>query len=179
MAFHSTSERYEYIFGSNARKLEREEEVSGTSRTAAVPARRKVGYQPERKIKRKGPADTKTAKAIQKNRARFLEFDWKYTVMILMAAAICAFAAIFYLHGTARLNVMERQISELKSDKVSLLSEQAALEAEIEKSINLDEIRTYAEEELHMVFPESSTTIQYEEDSGDYFRQYESVDSSK
>ena len=117
--------------------------------------------------------------AIHKNTARFLAFDWKYTLIAVIAVVLCASAAMFYLHGTVQLNVMEKQISDLKTEKATLLSKQNAIKAEIDKSINLDEIKEYAEKNLHMIYPEDSNILLYKGESNDYFRQYESVNSGK
>ena len=117
--------------------------------------------------------------AIHKNTARFLAFDWKYTLIAVIAVVLCASAAMFYLHGTVQLNVMEKQISDLKTEKATLLSKQNAIKAEIDKSINLDEIKEYAEKNLHMIYPEDSNILIYKGESNDYFRQYESVNSGK
>ena len=89
---------------------------------------------------------------------------------------MCASAAMFYLHGTVRLSVMEKQISDLKTEKTTLLSKQSALQSEIDKSINLDEIKAYAEKKLHMIVPKDSNILLYQGETYDYFRQYESVD---
>ena len=149
MALRNTSERYEYIYGSNVRKLETDTAGKQTAKAAA---------------------------AIQKNAAKFLAFDWKYTLVALIAVIICSAAAMFYLHANAQLNVMEKQISDLKTEKTSLESKQSAIQAEIDKSINLDQIKDYAEKKLHMIYPKDSDVLLYQRDSDDYFRQYESVD---
>ena len=99
--------------------------------------------------------------------------------MSVIAVVLCASAAMFYLHGTVQLNVMEKQISDLKTEKATLLSKQNAIKAEIDKSINLDEIKEYAEKNLHMIYPEDSNILIYKGESNDYFRQYESVNSGK
>ena len=168
MAFRDTSERYEYIYGSNVKKLDREtagSTKSGSPKRAGNTAR-KSEY-------------SEAAAAIQKNAAKFLAFDWKYTLIAVIAVVLCASAAMFYLHGTVQLNVMEKQISDLKTEKATLLSKQNAIKAEIDKSINLDEIKEYAEKNLHMIYPEDSNILLYKGESNDYFRQYESVNSGK
>ena len=174
MALRNTSERYEYIYGNNARKLEKDTVVSvkGNAEHKKQHAS-KPKYAEERHSTR---VNTKTTERIQKNRARFLAFDWKYTVVTLIAVVMCASAAMFYLHATVQLNVMEKQITDLKTEKTALLSKQSALQSEIDKSINLDEIRAYAEKNLHMITPKDSNVILYRGEAYDYFRQYESVD---
>lgn len=175
MALRNTSERYEYIYGNNARKLE--EDTAGSVKGNAEHKKQhasKPKYVEEER--RSTGVDTKTTERIQKNRARFLAFDWKYTVVALIAVIMCASAAMFYLHATVQLNVMERQIADLKTEKTTFLSKQSALQSEIDKSINLDEIRAYAEKNLHMITPKDSDVILYKGEAYDYFRQYESVD---
>lgn len=175
MAFRNTSERYEYIYGSNVRKLE--ESNADNIKQNTVRKKQNVskpkGTEP---VRHSHAVDMKASARIQKNRARFLAFDWKYTLIALIAVIMCASAAMFYLHGTVRLSVMEKQISDLKTEKTTLLSKQSALQSEIDKSINLDEIKEYAEKKLHMMVPKDSNILLYQGETYDYFRQYESVD---
>ena len=138
-----------------------------------------AGYSVKKDALAYEAADSEAAAAIQKNAAKFLAFDWKYTLIAVIAVVLCASAAMFYLHGTVQLNVMEKQISDLKTEKATLLSKQNAIKAEIDKSINLDEIKEYAEKNLHMIYPEDSNILIYKGESNDYFRQYESVNSGK
>lgn len=172
MAFRDTSERYEYIYGSNVKKLDRE--TAGSPKRAGNTARKS-----EYAVERSKAVSAHSETAIQKNTARFLAFDWKYTLIAVIAVVLCASAAMFYLHGTVQLDVMEKQISDLKTEKATLLSKQNAIKAEIDKSINLDEIKEYAEKNLHMIYPEDSNILIYKGESNDYFRQYESVNSGK
>ena len=169
MALRNTSERYEYIYGSNVRKLKTD--TAGEQTTKTVPAKKNVRRPEQRRTGNKA-ADSEAAAAIQKNAAKFLAFDWKYTLVALIAVIICSAAAMFYLHANAQLNVMEKQIADLKS----LESKQSAIQAEIDKSINLDQIKDYAEKKLHMIYPKDFDVLLYQRDSDDYFRQYESVD---
>ena len=162
MALRNTSERYEYIYGSNVRKLETDTAGKQTAKT--VPAKKNLRRPEQRRTGNKA-ADSEAAAAIQKNAAKFLAFDWKYTLVALIAVIICSAAAMFYL-----------QISDLKTEKTSLESKQSAIQAEIDKSINLDQIKDYAEKKLHMIYPKDSDVLLYQRDSDDYFRQYESVD---
>ena len=123
-------------------------------------------------------AEAEKEAAIRRNKERLLVFDWKYTLITAVAIIICVAAALMYVQGTVRLNNLSAQIADLKSEKENLLSEQNALQTEIDKNINLDEIRTFAEEELHMAYPGADQIIYYNSSTEDYFRQYESVDTA-
>ena len=176
MAFRDTSERYEYIYGSNVKKLDRE--TAGSTKSGSTKRAGNTARKSEYAVERSKAVSAHSETAIQKNTARFLAFDWKYTLIAVIAVVLCA-SAMFYLHGTVQLNVMEKQISDLKTEKATLLSKQNAIKAEIDKSINLDEIKEYAEKNLHMIYPEDSNILIYKGESNDYFRQYESVNSGK
>ena len=84
MALRNTSERYEYIYGNNARKLEKDtaDSIKGKAEHKKSHASKPKYVEEERHSTR---ANTKTTERIQKNRARFLAFDWKYTVVVLSA----------------------------------------------------------------------------------------------
>ena len=75
MAFRNTSERYEYIYGSNVRKLEESNADNIKQNTV-----RKKQSVPKSKstepVRHSHAVDTKAAARIQKNKARFLAFDW-------------------------------------------------------------------------------------------------------
>lgn len=179
MAFRNTSERYEYIYGSDVRKLDRE--TADSIKSGSARPKKSTVRKSEHTAGRSKTAanNAKTEATIRKNTAKFLAFDWKYTLVAIFAVIMCASAAMFYLHGIVQLNVMENQIVDLKTEKTTLLSKQKALQAEIDKSINLDEIKEYAEKNLHMIYPKDSNTLLYKGESDDYFRQYESVNSGK
>lgn len=166
MAFRDTSERYEYIYGSNVKKLDRE--TAGSTKSGSTKRAGNTARKSEYAVERSKTASAYSETAIQ-----------KYTLIAVIAVVLCASAAMFYLHGTVQLNVMEKQISDLKTEKATLLSKQNAIKAEIDKSINLDEIKEYAEKNLHMIYPEDSNILIYKGESNDYFRQYESVNSGK
>ncbi len=203
MAFQSTSERYEYIYGTSVKELDRdtgekdvqEDAVSRTAHRSAA-AKKRVSAAPARKMtrtihsteagrkkaaqaaeRRAEEARLEELRPARKTQSRFLEWDRNFTITVAAAVLICAFAGIFYVSGTNRLSNMSSQISRLKTEKTALESRQIALQSEIDKSINLDEIREYAETELNMVMPSSSQILYYQDDSSDYFRQYESVDA--
>lgn len=181
MAFHNTSERYKYIYGSNVTRLDNIEDYDTGIGKQKPETQRNVRKQnvAKRPAPEKKMTNPETDAAIQKNRARFLEFDWKYTMVTAAAIVICAASCLAFVGETVHLNNLSGQVSALKTQKAELESKQAALQAEIDKNINLDEIRIFAEKELHMTYPDPDHMIYYTDGTSDYFRQYESVDMSK
>lgn len=176
MALHSTSERYKYIYGSNAARLDGETAYPESSRRAGQAE--KDGWQRRavRKEREVRPSDPQKQAAVRNNIAKLKEFDWKFTIVVVASLVLIVTAGLVYLQGTVQLHDLSTQIASLKSEREDLLSEQNALQTEIDKNINLDEIRTFAEEELDMVYPGPGQVIYYNSSTSDYFRQYESVD---
>ena len=108
MALRNTSERYEYIYGSNVRKLETD--TAGKQTAKAVPAKKNVRRPEQRRTGNKA-ADSEAAAAIQKNAAKFLAFDWKYTLIAVIAAAIAA------SEGTSTDGFVVRSIRKINRKK--------------------------------------------------------------
>ena len=96
MAFRDTSERYEYIYGSNVKKLDRE--TAGSTKSGSTKRAGNTARKSEYAVERSKTASAYSETAIQKNTARFLAFDWKYTLIAVIAVVLCASAAMFYLH---------------------------------------------------------------------------------
>ena len=158
MDFNNTHDRYNYIFGNTARKVQIEESTS--------PRKAQPQPKPKQKVRQKVLVHAVDA------------FDWKYTFVIILALFMIAAGALFYIHEVSRMNQMTEKITELKNEKKKLQSKQVALQSELDKVINLDKVQKYAEENLDMIFPTHDDIIYYYQDSSDYFRLYESVDEN-
>ncbi|MDO4977202.1 MAG: septum formation initiator family protein [Eubacteriales bacterium] len=157
MALNNTKDRYNFIYGNRRNEFD----TYGTSP-------RKLDVLPE-------PTPVKKEKPQPVVRT-WETFDLRYTLMIIFAMVLLAVGALFYTKETARMNEMAHQIKVLKTEKAELQSRQVSIQSELDKAVNLDTIREYAEKNLHMIYPDRDNVIYYHQDSSDYFRQYESVD---
>lgn len=161
MSLNNTSERYDYIFGNTARKVDN----SYMDYQTTSPGKWNVPQQkPQTKTKREPRIKVED------------RFDSKYTFMIILALGVMALAAFINIRQTSRMNALAHDIKVLKTEKADLQSRQVSIQSEIDKAVNLDHIRQYAEDKLDMVYPDHDNVIYYHQDSSDYFRQYESVD---
>ncbi len=161
MALNNTTERLNYIYGNNARKVDRFANYTQTT----SPRKENPSY------------GEITPKKQKKQNVHVVElFDTKYTILVLLAVLAIFMGALVYANQAARMNRLASEIRELKAEKVQLQSKQVSIMSEIDKAINLDSVRNYAEKKLGMVVPTHGKTIYYNQDSSDYFRQYESVD---
>ena len=171
-AFHSTNERYDYIFGNTARKLEIPESPRRN------PGKKKTGGSgkravTQRTIQRRAMEKARREEAEKaRHKAWFLEFDWKYTVVVIIALTICSLACLFYVSRVARINRMQQDLYDLKAQNMALSGKQTALKDEVDKAVNLEQIEEYAKKHLKMKFPDKESIIRYRINTNDYFRKY-------
>ena len=177
MSLGSTSDRYNYIYGNTVRKLEiplPQSPAPGKRRSS-----RKVKNYPSENAYQPIASRPAGQARRQRKRERALDFDWKYTVILTVAAFVLMASAIFYIKGTITLHNLSGQITELKGEKTKLMGKQTALKSEIDKATNLDEIREYAVKKLNLVYPSGDKIIYYKDNNDDYIRQYESVHAGR
>lgn len=176
MAMSNTSDRYEYIFGSTVRNLDSYEPVERITEVMNSKARQKTGYDSGKKM----PAQISHEElAVKRNQRRFYALDRKFAVLLLLSVILVAISCAVYVNKSSQISSMARQVKQLKTEKANLLNKQAAIKSEIDKALDLEEIRSYAESNLKMVDPTGSKVIYYQNDSDDYFRQYGNVESGE
>ena len=118
-------------------------------------------------------------KVVAHNLERMRAFDWKYTLIILLAVFMVVSGSMIYVHETAVIKAKEQQVYDLKEKKEDLLGKQSALKGQIDKSIDLKAIKSYASKKLNMTMPDKKHTLYYSGGSGSYFYQFESVSAGK
>ena len=107
MAFRDTSERYEYIYGSNVKKLDRE--TAGSTKSGSTKRAGNTARKSEYAVERSKTASAYSETAIQKNTARFLAFDWKYTLIAVIAVVLCAWNRTVECNGKADFRFKDRE----------------------------------------------------------------------
>ena len=150
-------ERYQYIYGNTARAVEVE-----------VPVETPKEREQHRVRKESKPV-------IRSNRA-VLEFDGRFTMTVAVAVFAVVALCITYLFGQSQLNQQAKEVASKRTKLAALVSENHAKESNLDKKTDLDEIRTYAAEELGMIEPSEQDTIYYEGTPSDYVRQYAEID---
>ncbi len=143
----------EYVYGSAVRQLQ------------AVPKRAPERPEEHRRV----------SSRTLKNRRRAAKMSIQY-VLFLSAATIAMLAiCIGYLQLRSEVDNRAKRISSLESQLKDRKAENDADYNRIMKSVNLEEIRRIAIEELHMVYADESQVIFYESEESDYVRQYEDI----
>ncbi|MDO4554317.1 MAG: septum formation initiator family protein [Lachnospiraceae bacterium] len=152
----SRYERYQYIYGNTVREVE--EPVLEPKRKEQPEERR----QPKKK-------------RVVKSNPRVREFNAAFTMTLTVAVAALVIICAAYLQGQHQLSEQIQSISSKRTELTTLISENNSKRANLEKSVDYDSIKEYAQETLGMSVPGEESTIYYEGASSDYVRQYEDI----
>ena len=154
-----TQERYQYIYGNTVRKAD-----------VAAPVYEPVS-RPEEVHKNK---DKKTIK----HNPKVLEFNGRFTAVLAISIMAVVLFCVTYLYGQSMLGNQMNQIARKQTTLATLRSENQSLEANLEKKVDYDAIKTQAAE-LGMTAPTEQNTIYYEGTPSDYVRQYAEIPVSE
>ncbi len=120
---------------------------------------------------------------IMRRQRRILEREKKIgrgnmVVMTLATAVILGMCAL-YIGLTSQLNERMNNVARLEGEVVNLTAENDSMEKRIQTSVDLNDIRKQALNELGMVYPKESQIEYYHVDSTDYMEQYKDIPSGK
>lgn len=150
-------ERNVYVYGNTVRRLE---------------------VAPESEPRRERPRRTEqriSKNAIRKNREKARHMNPAY-VMFLSVASVVTFVVCFrYIQLRSEITERMENIAELETQLSDLKIENDAEYSRATSSINLEEIKRIAMEELGMVYADKEQVVMYEDKEAEYFRQYEDI----
>ncbi len=172
MALKNTNDRYQYIFGAEAPKLEN---LPAENKKKKLKEEKTVKTAKKKKVKETPKKMTEAQQRVQENKRRFYALDRGFMVVLMVAIVMVAAASFVYVSKSAQLTSMARQVKTLKNEKTELLNKQATLQSEIDNLLDLEEISEYAQENLNLVYPAESKILYYQKSADDYFRQYDNV----
>ncbi len=143
-----------YVYGNAVRRAE------------AVPARNPQSrpLQPKR-----------TSRQVRKNRNRAMSISPAYAVF-LTAAAVCAvMLCMMYLKLQSDVMNHSKNVTALQSELADLTeANDTAYNAAVD-SVNLQEIKDKAMNEMGMVYASEGTVIEYDSPTGSYVKQYSDI----
>ena len=153
----SRVERNMYVYGNTVRRLE---------------------VVPELEPRREQPRETEqriSKNAIRKNREKARHMNPAY-VMFLSVACVVTFIVCFrYIQLRSEITERMENIAELETQLSELKIENDAEYSRATSSIDLEEIKRIAMEELGMVYADKEQVVMYEDKEAEYFRQYEDI----
>lgn len=96
-------------------------------------------------------------------------------VAMIFATSLVAISCVFYVRLQSELNKNMRAVNELETQLINIQERNDATEKRIETSVNLEDIKKIAIEELKMVYPAENQIQYYHIDKADYMEQYKDI----
>ncbi|MDD2979797.1 MAG: hypothetical protein PHN80_07470 [Hespellia sp.] len=151
------SDRQAYIYGNAARQPE-------------------VLPRTKKKVRVRKPQHT--SRQVRQNRNRAFNMDFAY-VAFLAAAAICMMiVCIHFLQIQSEIKTRTDKISTLQLELTSLKEENDTAYNVVVDSINIEDIRNKAMNEMGMVYAVNGQVISYDSPTSDYVTQYADIPES-
>lgn len=108
---------------------------------------------------------------VLRNRAKAKHMSPGYVIFLAAAVLIACFTLVSYIKMQAELTVSIKRVAYLENELNNLrLTNDEELER-IESSVNLEEIKTIAVEELGMTYAKAGQVVTISDEGSDYVRQ--------
>lgn len=135
----------------------------------------KPDYESVRRTKE--PQRRSNHKNTRKNQSRktALHMSRGYVVFLAVAAVVALIICINYVSLQSRIISRTKHISALQAELTNLKEENNTKYNSIMDSVNLEDIRERAINDLHMTYATPEQIVGYKKISDDYVKQYESI----
>lgn len=144
-----------YVYGSAVQQAE------------ALPKRRPETHR------RKAPQHV--SRQVVRNRNRAMNINPAYAVFLVAAAFCAVFLCVMYLRLQSEVVNHSENLTTLQEDLANLTEANNTAYNAAEDSVNLEEIRDKAMNEMGMVYESQGTVIEYESPASGYVKQYDSI----
>ena len=112
---------------------------------------------------------------IRKNREKASHMNPAYVLFLSVASVVTFMVCFHYIQLRSQITAHMKNIAALETELSDLKIENDAELSRVNNSIDLEEIKRIAMEELGMVYASKDQVILYQDKDAEYFRQYESV----
>lgn len=146
----SRAYRDEYIYGTAVRKVDIDD------------------YQIDEKR-------TRQERTAQKNREKANAMSFGFVSFMIATLALASIAIVSYINIQSEITKDVNQISTLESQLYRLQQENDEYEMRIESTIDLEQIKKTAMQELGMTYASDGQIVQIEGGSDDYVRKYADI----
>ena len=163
-----------YMYGSAVPKRMPEEypETPAKRQTKggqAAPVRRQQVDIPLQQPRRQAPVTQ--PHEVRKNREKALHMSAGYVLFLATALLAAAFILVNYIQLQAELTGLNKMVAAKESELNSLKVENDEAYNRVINSIDLEEIRRIAIQDLGMIYAKEGQIVIYENDGQDYMRQ--------
>ncbi len=143
------------------------------ARRYEVSPRRYYEDEPEvRRPARRGRVSyRKAARIAEESRG----FDFRYMAVLVLMFLMVVAACVVMITVQTSVESKERSIDSLRESLQSIEADNSAHENKLDSMYSLEDIYTIATGELGMVYSQNGQIIYYEQENGDYVKQYNDV----
>lgn len=137
-----------------------------------------LATQPERSPRRnESPArpKKKVSSQVRRNRKQALLINRTYVVFLAIAAILALIVCVNYVKLQSSITSRSKHITAMQEELADLKEENTTRYNAVMDSVNLEEVRERAEEELGMVYASPEQIIEYDDPATDYVKQYEDI----
>ena len=134
----------------------------------------KPSYEPERRVQ--DPERKKSAsRQVKRNRRKALRMNPGYVMFLTVAAVLALVVCVNYVKLQSRITSHSKNIAVMQEELADMKEENNTRYNSVIDSVNLEEVRTRAQENLGMVYASSEQVLEYNKPSADYVKQYEGI----
>ncbi len=142
-----------YVYGNTARRVQT---------ASAQPARQ----------------EKQVSQRVQKNRSKALHMSKGYVVFLTVAAFVALFACVQYLQLQSEVSARSKHITQMQQELADAKEANTTRYNAIANSMNLEEIRDKAMNDLGMVYATPEQIITYKNPTGNQVNQYAGIPES-
>ncbi len=159
----------------SARRRVQNQRVSGSSGMYvygnAVP---KPAYEPQRRTT-ESERRQHVSRQVKQNRKKAMGINKAYVVFLSVAAILMLVVCVQYVQLRAELTNRSKTITALQEELANLNEANTTKYNAVMDSVNLEEVREKAMNDLGMVYANESQVVEYDNPDGDYIKQYEQI----
>lgn len=133
--------------------------------------KRELYELPQRKAEPERRTGTRKGNAVRRNREKALHMNVGYVVFLVCALVAAAFILTWYLGLQSDITNSIKNISRMESSLNELKLENDENYSRIDSSINLEEVKRIAIQELGMRYAEEGQIVTFSGEGSDYVRQ--------
>ena len=131
-------------------------------------------YEPQRRV-REPKRTRRTSRQVRNNRRQALHMNSGYVVFLTIAAVLALVICVQYVGLQSRLTSRSKHITAMQEELTELKEENNTRYNAVMDSVNLEEVRKKAQDDLGMVYASDKQVVKYKKPSTDFVKQYESI----
>lgn len=134
----------------------------------------KPAYEPKQRTPKPRQPE-KVSTQVKKNRRKALHMSKSYVVFLAAAAILALVVCVNYVQLQSQITSRSKNITVLQEKLASMKEENNTKYNVVMDSVNLEEVRTKAMNDLGMTYAGKDQIVEYDNPTGDYVKQYEQI----